>query len=216
MKFPLLAAPAVALLPSCSWLITPPEAEPNQPFAWQRSAEETPLLVFSYGHHTGLSLPANSLREHLPHLCHGLTDEWLEFGWGDEGFYRSEEITAPLVFSALCYPTPGVVHVVVQEPPLHQHYQYAPIRLLSINREETDRLGVFLANTFKKDEDGNLIDLGPGRYGKSTFYRARKNYYFPRSCNAWTAKGLRASGFDVYSHTLTAPGLMRQLPEETL
>ena len=148
-----------------------------------------------------------------PTCAQELTDEWLEFGWGDEGFYRSEEITAPLVFSALCYPTPGVVHVVVQEPPLHRQYQYAPIHLLSINREETDRLGTFLADTFEKDKNGDPINLGPGRYGKSTFYRASKSYYFPRSCNAWTAKGLRAGGLEVNSHTLTAPGLMKQLPQ---
>ncbi|MGJ8725219.1 MAG: DUF2459 domain-containing protein [Roseibacillus sp.] len=212
MRYPWLATPALALLPSCSWLITPPEATPQQPFTWKRSAEETPLLVFSHGYHTGLSLPAESLREHLPHLCHGLTDEWLEFGWGDEGFYRSVDITAPLVFSALCYPTPGVVHVVAQEPPIHRHYHYAPIRLLTIDLAETKNLGKFLADTFKKDENGNLINLGPGRYGKSSFFRANQSYYFPRSCNAWTAKGLQASGFDVYS--LTAPGLMKQLPRE--
>ena len=69
MKFLLLAAPAIALLPSCSWLITPPEMEPHQALVWQRSAEQTPLLVFSHGHHTGLALPAESLRKHLPHLC---------------------------------------------------------------------------------------------------------------------------------------------------
>ena len=161
MKFLLLAAPAIALLPSCSWLVTPPKAEPHQPFTWKNSGAESPLLVFSHGHHTGLSLPAESLREHLPHLCQGLTDQWLEFGWGDEGFYRSEKITAPLVFSALCYPTPGVVHVVVQEPPIHQHYRYSPVRILSLNREERNHLGTFLADTFKKDEDDNLINLGP-------------------------------------------------------
>lgn len=211
MRFTLLATPALALLPSCSWLITPPKAEPHQPLTWQRSNQVTPLLVFSHGYHTGLSLPAEAIRTHLPELCEGLTDEWLEFGWGDEGFYRSEDITAPLVFSALCYPTPGVVHVVVQEPPIHRHYHHAPIRLLSINREETQELAHFLAETFKKDDHNNLINLGPGRYGKSTFYRATQSYYFPRSCNAWTAKALQAGGFDVFS--LTAPGLMKQLPK---
>ena len=104
MRLTCLSLLSLSLLPSCSLIITPPNREPSSPFVWQKSAEQTPVLVFSHGYHTGLSLPAASVREQLPQLCEGLTDEWLEFGWGDEGFYRSEKITPSLLFSALCYP----------------------------------------------------------------------------------------------------------------
>lgn len=212
---PLLATSSLLLLPSCSLLITPPEPQPHRPLALRQSGKSvsTPLLVFSHGYHTGLSLPSSALRPYLPELCEGLTDEWLEFGWGDEGFYRSEEITAKLVFSALCYPTPGVVHVVTIDQPLHRQYDYSPIRLLRMDEEETAKVGQFIAETFRRNEHGHLIDLGPGRYGRSNFYRAVQSYYFPRSCNAWTAKGLRQAGHPV--HAVTAPGVMRQLPERS-
>lgn len=200
------------ILPSCSLLITPPETRPHQPLALRQSEEasSTPLLVFSHGYHTGLTLPAHAIRPYLPELCEGLTDEWLEFGWGDEGFYRSEEITAGLVFRALCYPTPGVVHVVTVEQSLPYQYHSSPIRLLQMDESETAQVGRFLSETFQRDEQGKVIDLGPGRYGRSTFYRAVESYYFPRSCNSWTAKGLRLAGHPV--HAVTAPGVMRQLP----
>ena len=212
MKTAWLAAGSITLLPSCSLLITPLEPEPHQPIKWRRSSEVTPVLAFSHGYHTSLTLPAESLRTFLPELCEGLTDEWLEFGWGDEGFYRSETVTAQLVFNALCYPTPGVVHVVVVEPPIPQHYHYSPIRLLEINQAKTANLGAFLADSFQRTEKNKLIPLGAGRYGRSTFYRAVESYYFPRSCNDWTARGLQAGGINM-SKTLTAPGLLRQLPE---
>lgn len=210
MKLTSLALTSSLLLPSCSLLITPLEPEPRPPLLWEKDPPQTPLIVFSHGYHTGLTLPASALREELPELCVGLTDEWLEFGWGDEGFYRSEDITIPLVFSALFYPTPGVVHVTKISPPLHLNYLYHPIRQLQMNRQETQQLAEFLAETFRKTPDGKLIPLGPGRYGYSGFFRARDSYYFPRSCNSWTARGLQAAGHDVFA--LTAPGLMRQIP----
>lgn len=212
MRLLCAALGALTLLPSCSLLVTAPVAEPHPPVQWTKSAPQTPLLVFSHGYHTGLCLPAYSVREHLPELCEGLTDEWLEFGWGDEGFYRSEKTTPQLVFSALCYPTPGVVHVVTLNDPIHENYQHMPMEIFAINATEVEQLSLFLSQSFKRELNGQLIPRGPGRYGNSTFYRAKNSYYFPRSCNAWTAQALQAAEIDVFA--VTAPGLMRELKKK--
>lgn len=215
LRFGILLASGVSLtLTSCSLLITPAEVTPHQPIvvASRATSPSTPMLVFSHGYHTGLTLPTAALAPYLPELSQSNAKQWLEFGWGDEGFYRSEEITVKLVLHALCYPTPGVLHVATFDTPPHLQYAHCPLRVLALEDDEVKAVATFLRDSFARDHQKDFISLGPGRYGQSTFYRARDSYYFPRSCNAWTARGIRAGGHRV--HALTAPGVMRQLPEE--
>ncbi|MEJ6645643.1 MAG: DUF2459 domain-containing protein [Akkermansiaceae bacterium] len=171
--------------------------------------ERTPLLVFSHGHHTGLVLPRRAMKNGLPAVAAQLTGDWLEFGWGDEGFYRSEIITLPLAFRALAYPTPGVMHVATSNNPLHIDYAYSPAHLLFLTGQQEEILVERLASQFSRNDKGQLISLGAGRYGESRFYRARQRFFFPKTCNAWTASHLRAIGYRVGG--ITAPGLFRDL-----
>ena len=196
------------LLTSCS-ISTAPRPTPHPSFTISKDDERTPLLVFSHGHHTGLVLPRKAVESALPGIATQLTGDWLEFGWGDEGFYRSEAVTFPLAFHALAYPTPGVMHVVTSSRPLHLTYAYAPAHLFYLTSQQRQTLVQRLAGQFARDEKGQLLSLGPGRYGTSRFYRACSRFFFPRTCNAWTANHLRAIGYKV--RAVTAPGLFREL-----
>lgn len=69
------------------------------------------------------------MREELPELATALPGEWLEFGWGDEGFYRTERVSAGLALRALAYPTASVMHVYTTNQPLHTTYAYSPAKL---------------------------------------------------------------------------------------
>lgn len=208
MRF--LPALGLAVLPltSCS-ISTPPLTTPRQPFHQPEKEQGTPLLVFSHGHHTGLVLPRKALESELPEVTTRLTGKWLEFGWGDEGFYRSNKVTIPLALRALAYFTPSVMHVATSNRPLHLDYAFAPAHLFYLTEEQKETLVRRLSNQFKRDEEGQLLNLGPGRYGESQFYRARDYFYFPKTCNAWTASHLRAIGYQV--HAVTAPGLFHDL-----
>lgn len=205
-----LFALGIAALPltSCS-ISTPPRATPHPPFAISEHDERTPLLVFSHGHHTGLVLPRKALKSELPEIANQLTGDWLEFGWGDEGFYRSEAVTFPLAFRALAYPTPAVMHVVTSSRPLHVDYAYAPAHLFYLTSQQREILVRRLAVQFTRNGGGRLLPLGPGRYGASRFYRARSRFFYPKTCNAWTATHLRAIGYRV--RAVTAPGIFRDL-----
>ena len=46
---------------------------------------------------------------------------YLEFGWGDKGFYQANEITSGITFKAVFWPTESVVHVVAvpKEPRIY-------------------------------------------------------------------------------------------------
>ena len=195
-------------LTSCS-IYTAPRATPHPPFAISEHDERTPLLVFSHGHHTGLVLPRKALERELPEITTQLRGDWLEIGWGDEGFYRSEAVTLPLAFRALAYPTPGVMHIVTSSRPLHHDYAYAPAHLFYLTHQQRGILVRRLAAQFARDAKGRVLPLGPGRYGVSRFYRARARFFFPKTCNAWTANHLRAIDFRI--RAVTAPGLFRAL-----
>jgi len=58
----------------------------------------------------------------LPELKTELNRALLEFGWGAEGFYRSEEVTLSLAFHALAYLTASVIHIATRSVPLHYDY----------------------------------------------------------------------------------------------
>lgn len=198
------------LATSCSLIVTPPLEQPHQPLQIApKIGETTPLFLFSHGHHTGLTLPAEVFREELAALGFSLESQWLEFGWGDEGFYRSERVTLPLAVRALAYPTPGVMHVAASGDSPEKLYPYSPLRIFEMSPTQTQALRHFLLAGFARDESGSLIELGSGRYGVSRFFRARDKFYFPRTCNSWSARGLRSIGIKV--RAITSPGLLRQL-----
>ena len=48
--------------------------------------------------------------------------------------------------------------------------------------------------SYERDADGEVQNLGPGIYADGFFFRARGNYYFPKTCNVWTARCLQSSG----------------------
>ena len=210
MRFLLALGITMLSLPSCS-ISTKLREAPHEPFAIKGTPRKTPLLIFSHRHHTGLVLPRQALEDELPELTSELTRDWLEFGRGDEGFYRSEEVTLSLAFRAMAYPTPGVMHVATSSRPLHYDYAYCPVHLFHLTEEQREILVQGIARQFSSDENGHLQLLGPGRYGDSRFYRARARFFFPWTCNAWTSSHLRSIGYDV--HAITAPGLFHQLDE---
>ena len=210
MRFLLALGVTILSLPSCS-ISTKLRKAPHAPFTTESSPGQTPLLIFSHRHHTGLVLPREALEDELPELTTELTGDWLEFGWGDEGFYRNEEVSLPLAFRAMAYPTPGVMHVATSSRPLHYDYAYSPVHFFHLTEEQKEILVQGIARQFSRDEKGHLQLLGPGRYGDSRFYRARDRFFFPRTCNAWTASHLRAIGYDV--RAITAPGLFHELDE---
>ena len=212
MRFIYILGTAVLTLSSCS-ISTKLCTTPNPPFAISKHDSSTPLLVFSHRHHTGLVLPRKAVEAALPELTKELTGDWLEFGWGDEGFYRSEEVTLSLAFRALAYPTPGVMHIATSSRPLHHDYSYTLAHLFHLTEEQRKILVQRIALQFSRDKKGSIQLLGPGRYGESRFYRARDRFFFPRTCNAWTAGHLRAIGYNV--HAVTAPGLFQEIGKLT-
>lgn len=156
------------------------------------------IYVVGHGWHTGLVIPLSEVaKETCPGLQYFDGWEYVEIGWGDEGFYRgSESISLDVAFAAVATPTPTVLHVVGVNLPVEETYPTSEVIYLDLEKERFVEMMAFVGATFRS-ENGAPVDLGEGIYGFSRFFRAEGSYYFPNTCNVWTLKALKAAGVPV-------------------
>lgn len=179
---------------------------------WEESDQRT-IYVVGHGWHPGLILPCSDVApEVLPEIRDFSGNEFVELGWGDEGFYRASRITVPLVLQAAFWPTPSVVHASGFSGDVSAVFPHSDILELTVSEDQFDSLCRFAAETLKRDTDKWATSLGPGIYGDSRFYRANGSYYMPKTCNIWTAKALCAARIPVTAQTaIRAEGVIRQV-----
>jgi uncharacterized protein (TIGR02117 family) len=167
------------------------------------------VLVVANVHHSGIILPRQALagaarRRTLPALT-AVTErfahyEWLEFGWGDEGFYTQvptmNELTTALALRALFRPgNPSVLHVVGLDQHPRLAYLNASRVALTLGEDGFGRLAAMLDATFARSgANGTIGEMGRGLYGPSLFYRAVGTFNLFRVCNHWVADLLDAAG----------------------
>jgi uncharacterized protein (TIGR02117 family) len=120
--------------------------------------------------------------------------ESIEVGWGDDGFYRADKITLGITFKALFWPTPSVLHVVGFNGPPEREYPDSKVIRVELSQEGFKELCNYMDRAHAQTPAGQAIPLGTGLYGTSEFYRANGSYYFPKTCNSWTASALRSAG----------------------
>jgi len=177
------------------------------------SKKPNKIYVVSHDWHTGFVIPSNKIQHLLPALAKrfGNTD-LLEFGWGDKGFYQSGEMTTSLIFSAILWPTETVVHVVAISGNSHRFFSGSEIEPVYLGNEEYDSFLKYISNSFRRNEEKEIIELEKGLYGDSQFYAGEGDYFLMNTCNKWTAKGLKSAGMDIgTTFTLTADSVMNYL-----
>lgn len=171
------------------------------------------LYIVSHGWHTGLVVPAQAITAHLPELRARFQDApYIEFGWGDKGFYQAEEITTRLTLRAIFWPTPSVIHAVAVPNDVRAYFNNSDIESLCLTDHELSSLVDFLVGSFDKNECGEIIPLKHGIYGNSQFYKGTGDYYLMNTCNKWTAKGLKSIGMNISpTFKLTSSSVMGYL-----
>jgi uncharacterized protein (TIGR02117 family) len=174
--------------------------------------ENLPIYIVGHGWHTGLLLRTKDLpqNEFLDfNLPKGAA---IEIGWGSESFYRATEYTFKLGFSSFVFPNPSVLHVVSLPKEAEQSFSRSDFYVYWASKAEYRRMLDFVAATFSKGVDGRPIDLGPGIYGDSRFFRANGSYHFPKSCNSWTAYAVYQAGAPIWPNlALSARNTLHQM-----
>ncbi|CAN5510819.1 TIGR02117 family protein [soil metagenome] len=138
-----------------------------------------------------------TLQRYLSRFAHGA--EFVEIGWGDEGYYRAPKGTAPLALRAMFASRGSVLHVAALAKAPAEHYLDYQVDLYRIRISETGnrKLMTFLERTFARTSQGQSIELQPGLYGISYFFRGRGWYGALHTCNNWVADGVRSTGFPI-------------------
>jgi uncharacterized protein (TIGR02117 family) len=198
----------VALFLAAAWLTS----RPGDPSVYPPPASAVStynVYVVSHGYHAGLVIRRSDLADIASRTGNVALISvanrfggfgWIEFGWGDESFYREapyiSSVTIGLALRALFSPgNRSVLHVVglTAEPQLV--FRSSTIVRMQLGRVSFERLLHALDRTFAREPDGKLPgDLGRGLYGPSLFYRAVGEFSFLKVCNHWVADMLDQAG----------------------
>lgn len=197
-------------------------AHPGSPALWPPAAgaPSIEIHVVSHGYHFGVVISREAAADVAGRrgstALLAVTQRfgsyrWLEFGWGDEGFYRSvpdvTSLTIALAARALFRPgNPSVVHVVGLSHPVRETFPRAEVVRIAVSTEGFARLVEQLEASFVKEQgSATLSDLGPGLYGPSLFFRGTGAFHIFNVCNHWVAGLLSAAGLPTAPVPATLP-----------
>jgi uncharacterized protein (TIGR02117 family) len=181
----------------CTSCTTLPQAVEHASTSRQCPAIEE-IYVLNHGWHTGIALKAADLNASIPSLSIRFPEaKYYEIGWGDAGFYQSNEITTGLTFRAMFWSSGTVMHVVGFKLEPDKYFPGSEVRRIMLNRDAYKTMLKFIKSSFKTNEAGDVVRQNHGLYGDSQFYTGIGNYYILNTCNKWTAKALYSAGLDI-------------------
>ncbi|MFD1691703.1 DUF2459 domain-containing protein [Azotobacter chroococcum] len=130
------------------------------------------IYIVSHGWHTGFVLPADDVQRRLPELEKRFGNTaYIEFGWGDEGFYQAEEVTSRLMLKAILWPSESVMHVVAVPVAADEYFSGHEMAKLCLTDGELRSLVDFIEGSFYKDERGKYAGWEMASMGIASFTR---------------------------------------------
>jgi hypothetical protein len=127
---------------------------------------------------------------------------YLEFGWGDELFYRAETNTVWTGIRAALFSTSSVIHVIGLEEPVADAAHANEIVEVRVPVDGLRRLAASIEREFadaSPTPTGATLTAAPA---PNRFYKAQRRFYFPRMCNWWIAARLAEAGCPVEPWTV--------------
>lgn len=163
-----------------------------------QTADSIDIYVVSHGWHTGVIVPTEELKDSFfVQLKEYPSAKYLEIGWGDLDFYRTPDIDYLITVKAAVLPSTSALHIVQITVEVEKYFLYSDLIKLNFSREKFNYMVDFIKSAFATDSLGRVIPIDKGIYGKSTFYLGHEKYYFPKTCNVWTARLLTAGGIPI-------------------
>ncbi len=179
--------------------------------------EERPVEMFliSHGWHVSIAVETDYIREFMPEHPEMPDALYLKFGWGDGRYYPDPDPGFRTLLTAALLPTRSVIQVVGVDIPLHRYFSASTIVKVNVSEEGVEKFAEFVADRFRKDENGEIKKAAEGIYANSAFFDATGRYYLPKTSNVWTARALRQTGFPITTlYTLTSGNVIRQARKE--
>jgi uncharacterized protein (TIGR02117 family) len=136
---------------------------------------------------------------------------YLLFGWGDRIFYTEtpswDQVNFASALRALVLQNPAALLVKAERTLPETNEQLKCVRL---GKQDYLALMQFLVNSFERDDRGQFIPI-KGQLEQGKFFAATGKYSALRTCNSWTADGLRAANVNTPIWGGLAPAVMRQV-----
>ena len=186
----LLTAATVLFLTACLGPV--PALYPDD-----ESQRPVTVYVTSHGWHVGIVAPREQVVPHLPASSRYPQRRFLEFGWGDAGYYPHPDPGLRELLTAALLPTSAVMHIAGFDADVEQQFPNSRIVRLQLSEQGAAALARFLANTLRPDDEGAAVYTGPGLYADSIFLEANGPYMLPHTSNLWAARALRAAGVPI-------------------
>jgi uncharacterized protein (TIGR02117 family) len=185
-----------------------PQPNPVDP----RNAEpRVAVYLVAHEKHSGIAVRRTDIPAGLwPEIRDFPQADYLEVGWGDRDYYygRNQGFTDALR-AAFGTNNPSVLHVAGVRGPLTRSFPASEIIEVELSRDGFDRLVRYIQDEYDRAGAAAAAPLGPGLYGESRFYPGRRTFRLSRTCNVWTAQGLREAGLPI-DDSITMEGVMSQ------
>jgi len=154
-------------------------------------------------------------RDQLPREFARLVDdpaaEYLLIGWGAAIYYTARKVNPVVFCRATFFPAASALHIVPVRGPLAQRFARSDVFRFTVSSQGMHQLGRFLDDAVRRTPSGEPVSLGPGYFPHSRFYAGRHIFWFPITCNIWSARGLRQAGLPIRVWSaIAAPDLVWQ------
>ena len=196
--------PLILLAPvACATAPTGPAPRPDEP--------AVSFWLVTQDAHTGIAVRRADIPAGLwPESRDFPQADYLEVGWGERNYYMGRDQGFWGTLRVALGSNPSVLHVAGIRGPLPARFPASEIVELSLPASGYERLIRHIHDTYDRSGAPVVAPLGPGLYGDSRFYPGRESFSLLRTCNVWTAQGLREGGLPV-SDAITLEGLMSQV-----
>jgi len=200
---PLLLALILLAPGACATAPTGPAPRPDEP--------AVSIWLVTQDAHTGIAVRRADIPAGLwPESRDFPQADYLEVGWGERNYYMGRDQGFWGTLRVALGSNPSVLHVAGIRGPLPARFPASEIVELSLPASGYERLIRHIHDAFDRTGAPVVAPLGPGLYGDSRFYPGRESFSLLRTCNVWTAQGLREGGLPV-SDAITLEGLMPQV-----
>jgi uncharacterized protein (TIGR02117 family) len=170
-----------------------------------------PVWLVSNGFHTSIAVRRGDVPHELGQLVGDPGAEYLVFGWGAAIYYTARKVTPVICWRATCLPNASALHIVPVRGPLARRFARSDVFRFDVKPDGVRELSRFLRDAVKRDHSGAPVLIGAGYFAGSRFYAGREIFWFPLTCNIWSARALRRAGVPVRVWTaIAAPDLVWQ------
>ena len=184
---------------------------PPGPAELQDGGPRVAVYLVAHDKHSGIVIRRADIPARLwPEIRDFPLAEYLEVGWGDRDYYygRNQSLSGTLR-AAFGSNNPSVLHVAGVRGPLAENFPASEIIEVMLPRDGFEQLIRYIHDAYDRAGAPAATALGPGLYGDGRFYPAWESFNLLRTCNVWTARGLRVAGLPVHD-SIMREGLMSQ------